>query len=58
MVVDAPPAIERRIGPRPSAIGDREKWMRAIAHLVRSGSHELGPTAPERAMDRDTGLEL
>jgi conjugative relaxase-like TrwC/TraI family protein len=58
MVVDPTPAIERRIGPRPSAIGDREKWMRAVAHLVLSGSHELGPTEPERTMDRDTGLEL
>ena len=58
MVVDPPPAIERRVGPRPSALGDREQWMRAVAHLVRSGSHELGPTGSERTMDRDTGLEL
>jgi hypothetical protein len=58
MVVDPTPAMERRIGPRPSAIGDREKWMRAVAHLVLSGSHELGPTEPERTMDRDNGLEL
>jgi hypothetical protein len=58
MVVDPPPAIERRIGPRPSAIGDREKWMRAVAQLVRTDSRELGPTEPKRTMDRDTGLEL
>ena len=36
----------------------KAQWMRAVAHLVRSGSHELGPTGSERTMDRDTGLEL
>jgi conjugative relaxase-like TrwC/TraI family protein len=59
-ILDPPPATEQRIGPRPSAIGDREKWMRAAARLARSAQHalELEPTGPERTMDHDTGLEL
>jgi hypothetical protein len=59
-ILDPPPAIEQRIGPRPSAIGDREQWMRAAAQLARSAPHalELDPTGPERTMDYDTGLEL
>jgi conjugative relaxase-like TrwC/TraI family protein len=50
--------VREDLGARPSAIGERERWTRAAAHLIDGDQLSPEPPAEAPTLDCDNGLEL
>jgi hypothetical protein len=56
-LLDPPDRVVDVLGPRPTAVAERERWLRSVARLL-GGRPARDLTDRRRTMDDDTGLEL